>query len=162
LIGRKFTATHMTFGAVHEMSTTQAYRRLVRLAKHPVLTRLLEGIIREESAHTHFYLSVARLELRKNELARRIARFVIDHFWSPVGQGSIPKHRTDYTIYKLFCDAEGMEWADKTVSQRIESLPGFADLKVINATVRRIAASGRDGFSDLLEATTLYNRLPAS
>lgn len=162
LIGRKFTATHMTFGAVHEMSTTQAYRRVVKLAKHPVLTRLLEGIIREESAHTNFYLNVARLELRQNELARRIARFVIDHFWAPVGQGSIPKRRTYYTINKLFCDPEGMEWADKTVSQRIEQLPGFADLKVINKTVRRIAraASGLDGFADLLEVTAPYNRLP--
>src|SRR6185436_15334736 len=27
-IGRKFTATHMTFGAIHEMSTAQGYRRL--------------------------------------------------------------------------------------------------------------------------------------
>lgn len=161
LIGRKFTATHMTFGAVHEMSTTQGYRRLIRLAKHPVLTRLLEGIIREESAHTNFYLNVARLELRQNEFARRIARFVIDHFWAPVGQGSIPKRRTYYTIYKLFCDQEGMAWADKTVSQRIEQLPGFADLKVINETVRHIkrAANGLDGFSDLLEFTDPYNRL---
>jgi len=161
LVGRKFTATHMTFGAVHEMSTTQAYRRLIRLAKHPVLTQLLEGIIREESAHTNFYLNVARLELRQNDVARRFARFVIDHFWAPVGQGAIPKRRTDYTIYKLFCDKEGMAWADKTVSQRIEQLPGFDDLKVINETVRRIgrAANGPDTFSDLLEVTTAaYNR----
>ena len=163
LIGRKFTATHMTFGAVHEMSTTQAYRRLVKLAKHPVLTHLLEAIIREESAHTNFYLNVARLELRQNELARRIARFVIDHFWAPVGQGSIPKGRTQYTIYKLFCDPEGLEWADKTVSQRIAQLPGFADLEVVNKTIRRIARSaenGLDGVSDLLELTNPYNRLP--
>ncbi len=27
LVGKKFTATHMTFGAIHEMSTTQGYRR---------------------------------------------------------------------------------------------------------------------------------------
>jgi hypothetical protein len=164
LIGRKFTATHMTFGAVHEMSTTQAYRRLVRLAQHPVLTRLLEGIIREESAHTNFYLNVARLELRQSETARRIARFIIDHFWAPVGQGAIPKRRTYYTIYRLFCDTEGMEWADKTVSQRIEQLPGFAGLKVINNAIRGIAcaAPSRDGFSDILEVTTPLKRLPAS
>jgi hypothetical protein len=165
LIGRKFTATHMTFGAVHEMSTTQAYRRLMALADHPVLTRLLEGIIREESAHTNFYVNVARLELRQNEVARRIARFVIDHFWTPVGQGSLTKTRTNYTIYKLFGDVEGLSWLDKTVSQRAEQLPGFADLKVINKTVRGIArraTDGLDGFSDLLEATALYNRLPAS
>ena len=66
LVGRQFTATHMTFGAIHEMSTTQGYRRLMKLADHPVLTELLNGIIREESAHTKFYSSVARIELREN------------------------------------------------------------------------------------------------
>ena len=164
LIGGRFTATHMTFGAIHEMSTTQGYRRLIRLAKHPVLTRLLEGIIREESAHTNFYLNVARLELRQNETARRIARFVVDHFWAPVGQGSIPKQRTYYTIYKLFCDPEGIEWADKTVSKRVEKLPGFADLEVINRTVRHIKEAGSriDGLSDLLDIATPYTRLPAN
>ncbi|MFL6373439.1 MAG: acyl-ACP desaturase [Pyrinomonadaceae bacterium] len=164
LIGRKFTATHMTFGAVHEMSTTQGYRRLIRLAKHPVLTRLLEGIIREESAHTTFYLNVARLELRQNELARRIARFVVDHFWTPVGQGSIPKRRTHYTINKLFADTEGMACFDKTVSQRIEQLPGFAGLRVIKKTIRRgaLTASGLDDLSDLFGVTAPYNRLPPS
>jgi hypothetical protein len=139
LVGRKFTATHMTFGAIHEMSTTQAYRRLMKLADHPILTRLLEAIIREESAHTHFYWSVARLELRKNEFARRIARFIIDHFWAPVGQGSIPKKRTEYLIATLFGDEEGIEVADKTVTQRIAQLPGFADLTTINEAVRRIS-----------------------
>jgi hypothetical protein len=38
LVGRKFTATHMTFGAIHEMSTAQGYRRLINLAGHPVLS----------------------------------------------------------------------------------------------------------------------------
>jgi hypothetical protein len=38
----------MTFGAIHEMSTTQGYRRLIELADHPVLNHILRGIIREE------------------------------------------------------------------------------------------------------------------
>ena len=143
LVGRKFTATHMSFGAIHEMSTTQGYRRLMKLANHPVLTRLLEAIIREESAHTHFYWSVARLELKKNEVARRIARFIVDHFWTPVGQGSIPKKRTDYMIATLFGDPDGIEAADKTVTQRIAHLRGFADLTTINDAVKKVAESCR-------------------
>ena len=89
LVGKKFTATHMTFGAIHEMEAAQGYRRLLALADHPVLTRILNGIIREESAHCQFYWSVARLELSKNDVARRIARFVTEHFWAPVGQGAV-------------------------------------------------------------------------
>ena len=69
LLGRKFTATHMTFGAIHEMSTAAGYRRMDELADHPVLSEILNGIIREESVHTHFYWSVAKLELRKSDLA---------------------------------------------------------------------------------------------
>jgi hypothetical protein len=48
LVGKSFTATHMTFGAIHEMSTAQGYRRLINLARHPVLSEILTGIIREE------------------------------------------------------------------------------------------------------------------
>jgi len=143
LVGRKFTATHMTFGAIHEMSTTQGYRRLMKLADHPVLTQILNGIIREESAHTKFYLSIARLELRGNELAQKIARYVIDHFWQPVGQGSLPKKRTDYVIATLFGGADGRDCAERTVSERIRQLPGFSDLTRIMETVDQICASQR-------------------
>ena len=140
LVGRKFTATHMTFGAIHEMATTQGYRRLMKLADHPVLTQILNGIIREESAHTKFYLSIARLELRGNDIAQRIARYVIEHFWQPVGQGSLPKERTDYVIAALFGGADGRDCAERTVSARIRQLPGFSDLTRIMETVDEICA----------------------
>ncbi len=138
-IGRKFTATHMTFGAIHEMSTAQGYRRLMDLADHPVLTQILHAIIREESAHTKFYWSVARLELRKNEVAQRLARFVIDHYYAPVGQGSLAKKRTEYAIGTLFCDNESLDRLDKTVTQRVRQLPGFADITKINESIGGMA-----------------------
>ena len=128
LVGRKFTATHMTFGAIHEMSTTQGYRRLIELADHPILTHILNGIIREESAHTQFYKNVARIELCGSEFAQKTARFVVEHFWRPVGQGSKPKKQTEHTIATLFSDVQGLEWFDKTVTQRVQQLPGFSDL----------------------------------
>lgn len=139
LVGKKFTATHMTFGAIHEMEAAQSYRRLMSLADHPVLTHILNAIIREESAHSQFYWSVARLELKKNPLARRIARFVTDHFWAPVGQGSLAKKRTEYVISTLFGDNFGLSIVDKTVTQRLRKLPGFADITKINDTVLNIA-----------------------
>lgn len=141
LIGEKFTATHMTFGAIQEMSTTQAYRRLIKLADHPVLTYILTGIVREESAHTRFYWSVARLELEKSEFARQVARFVVNRFWAPVGQGAKPKRQTDYTIAALFGGNEGLEWVDKTITQRVCRLPGFETLTKINETVAKINLS---------------------
>lgn len=138
LIGNKFTATHMTYGAIHEMSAAQAYRRLRKLADHPVLTHILNGIIREEAAHTQFYWSVARLELRESTLAQRISRFVVDNFWNPVGQGSLPKKRTHYTIGTLFGGKEGLDWVDKTITQRVAELPGFEGITTINEVTARI------------------------
>ena len=128
----------MTFGAIHEMSTAQGYRRLMSLTNHPVLNHILEGIIREEAAHAQFYWSVARLELKKNEFAQKIARFVIEHFWAPVGTGSLAKPRTEYIIATLFGGKDGYEIVDKTVTQRLRQLPGFADITTINEVVERI------------------------
>lgn len=139
LVGKKFTATHMTFGAIHEMEAAQGYRRLMALADHPVLTHILQAIIREESAHNKFYWSVAKLELKKNEFAQKIARFVTEHFWAPVGQGSLAKKRTEYLIGTLFGDAEALSVLDKTVTQRVQMLPGFANITKMTDTIGRIS-----------------------
>jgi len=140
LVGKRFTATHMAFGAIHEMSTTQGYRRLAQIADHPILTEILSGIIREESAHTNFYRSVARIELQKSEISQKLSRFLVKHFWSPVGSGAKPKHESDYTIATLFAGEDGLDWIDKNVTQRIQTLPGFSGLTKITDKIGQIAA----------------------
>ena len=129
----------MAFGAIHEMSTTQGYRRLAKLADHPVLTEILRGIIREESAHTQFYRSVARIELQKSEFSQKLSRFLIKHFWTPVGSGAKPTKESDYTIATLFSGEDGMDWIDKNVSQRIQTLPGFDGLTKVSDKIGEIA-----------------------
>ncbi len=143
LVGKKFTATHMTFGAIHEMEAAQGYRRLIAFADHPVLTHILEAIMREEAAHGQFYRCVARLELEKNVFAQKMARFVIEHFWAPVGQGSLAKSRTEYLVATLFADDDGLEALDKTVTQRIRGLPGFADITKMTDTIGRIGKNSQ-------------------
>jgi len=138
LVGKRFTATHMTFGAIHEMSTTQGYRRLAALANHPVLTQILQGIIREESAHTHFYRSVARLELRNSEFTQKLARFIVKNFWTPVGSGAKPKDESDYTIATLFKGSDGLDSLDRNVTQRIQTLPGFDGLTKVSDKIGEI------------------------
>jgi hypothetical protein len=135
LVGRKFTATHMTFGAIHEMSTGQGYRRLMKMADHPILTEILTAIMREESAHTKFYVNVARIELSRSEFARKVSRFIVNRFWAPVGQGAKPKSQTDYMIGTLFSGREGLDWIERNVSQKVRMLPGFDGLTKINDTV---------------------------
>ena len=138
LIGKRFTATHMAFGAIHEMSTTQGYRRLVELADHPILSEILRGIIREESAHTTFYRSVARIELEKSEISRKLSRFIIKHFWTPVGSGAKSAEESNYTIATLFGGEGGMKWIDRNVSEKIQTLPGFDGLTKVTDKISEI------------------------
>jgi Fatty acid desaturase len=139
LVGKSFTATHMTFGAIHELSTTQGYRRLDALANHPVLTQILKGIIREESAHTQFYSSVARLELRKSPFAQKLSRFLVDKFYAPVGQGAKAANESNYVIKTLFGENDGLDWINRTVTSRIRQLPNFENITKINDKIGEIA-----------------------
>lgn len=141
LLGSRFTATHMTFGAVHEMTTGQAYRRMIEIADHPVLTKILKAIIREESAHTQFYWSMARLELRKDDLSQKIARKVIENFYYPVGQGSLKKERTKQVVSTLFGENEALKDLDRTVTQRVQKLPGFDGITKITNKIGEVAGS---------------------
>ncbi len=141
LMGRQFTGTHMTFGAVHEMTTGQAYRRMSELAGHPILSKILTAIIREESAHTQFYWSMARLELRKNDFAKRLARFVVKNFYYPVGQGSLAADRTRYTVGLLFNEDESLDSLDTTVTRRLQQLPGFEGVDTVTRTIGAVAGS---------------------
>jgi rubrerythrin len=143
LIGSQFTGTHMTFGAVHEMTTAQAYRRMIKIADHPVLTKILKGIIREESAHTHFYWSVARLELRGNRFAQRLARFVVENFYYPVGQGSLKKARTRYAVATLFDEPAVETMIETNVTRRVQLLPGFEGVTKVTETIGEISRDDR-------------------
>lgn len=141
LLGSRFTGTHMTFGAIHEMTTGQAYRRMIEIADHPVLTQILKAIIREESAHTQFYWSMARLELRNNDTAQKLARKVIENFYYPVGQGSLKKARTKHVVSMLFGESDALKSLDTTVTRRVQKLPGFDGVTKITEKIGEVAGS---------------------
>lgn len=139
LFGTHFTGTHMVWGAINELATLHGYRRLWQLAGHPVLERILRAIAQEESAHAHFYLSVARLRLERSKLSRRVARFFVERFWAPVGQGLKSRKETDYVVGTLFRGQAGIDIADRYINQRIARLPGFAGLRTITERVAAVA-----------------------
>lgn len=137
-LGRYFEGTHMAWGAINEITTLQGYRRLAQLSGHPVLQKLLTGIMQEESLHSNFYWSIARLKLSRTRLSRDLARFSIGKFWAPVGQGPKPEHETNYVMAALFKGPTGLEVFEKTVASRIERLPGFAGFKRLTERVAPI------------------------
>jgi hypothetical protein len=136
--GKYFHAAHMVWGAINEMTTLQGYRRLSELARHPVLRSLLNAIIQEESLHTGFYWSVARVKLSQTKFSRDLARFIVRRFWAPVGQGPKSMHETHYVISTLFHGAKGLEFFDRTVASRIARLPGFSGFTALSERIAPI------------------------
>ncbi|MFN2453059.1 MAG: acyl-ACP desaturase [Pyrinomonadaceae bacterium] len=137
--GRHFSGAHMTWGAINELTTLQGYRRLWQMAEHPVLEKILRAVAQEESIHSQFYWHIARLRLQESPFSQSIARFIIDKFWTPVGQGTKPRNETNYLIATLFKGVKGVDFFDKMVNRRVEQLPGFNDLKNVTGRIAEIA-----------------------
>jgi rubrerythrin len=137
--GKHFSAVHMTWGAINEQSTLIGYRRLWELAKHPVLEYILRAIVREEARHAFFYWNVARINMINSPFRQGLSKYVIDRFWSPVGQGLKKKVDTDVVIRTLFKGADGLALMKALVSDRIRQLPGMEELTAIDDRIADIA-----------------------
>lgn len=130
-----FAAVHMTWGAINELTTLTGYRQLAARADHPVLSTILSRIMRDESRHFHFYFDQAQRRLAHPRTAR-ITRWLVDHFWAPVGAGVQPRRETRFVAGYLFGDAEGRA-AARRVDDTIRRLPGFADAELLEAWIAR-------------------------
>src|SRR5262249_54470602 len=92
LLTRHFPAVHMTWGAINEFATLTGYEAVIRqtdpgLAARdpsPLLTTILERIIKDERRHFAFYFNQARVRLRPVP-AQRLTSFLLRRFWTPVG-----------------------------------------------------------------------------
>jgi len=133
-----FVGVHMTWGAINELTTLIGYQRLAAVAGHPVLSELVARIVRDESRHFSFYYHQAARWLARPGAAR-VARFLVDHFWAPVGSGVQPAAETRFLARYLLTGDEGRS-AARRVDEAIRRLPGFADAPLLEAWVARAAA----------------------
>ena len=136
-----FCALHMIWGAINELTTLTGYRRLAKMAGHPVLDLLLSRIVRDESRHFFFYYRQAERRLQRPAVAR-VSRLLVDHFWAPVGSGEQPRREVGFLVDYLFADEEGRAAARK-VDETIRRLPGFADVRLLEAWIDRCARNER-------------------
>lgn len=125
----------MAWGAINELTTLTNHKRLARVANHPVLSELLARIVRDESRHFGFYFRQAAHRLAVPRTAR-IAGWLIERFWAPVGSGVQPASETRFLAAYLFADAAGRE-AARSVDRTIRTLPGFAGLPLLEAWMAR-------------------------
>jgi hypothetical protein len=130
-----FCAVHMTWGAINELTTLTGYHRLKTVAGHPVLSDLLETIMRDESRHFFFYYRQAEVRLRRPGAAWA-ARQLVDHFWAPVGSGVGPPADLAFMARYLFDGDEGRAAARK-VDDTIRRLPGFETVPLLEAWMDR-------------------------
>jgi hypothetical protein len=133
-----FVGVHMVWGAINELTTLTAYQRLAELEPHPVLVELLARIGRDESRHFAFYYHQAARRLA-NPRASRVARFLVDRFWAPVGSGVQPDGEVRFLAAYLFGGAEG-RMAARRIDTTIRRLPGFDDVALIEAWLDRASA----------------------
>ncbi|UDY35317.1 ferritin-like domain-containing protein [Dermatobacter hominis] len=133
-LGDDFTALHMAWGAVNELTTLRFYGLLRDRTGSTLLRDVLRDVMAQESLHYAFYRQAAIERLDGNPRGQRVVRFGLAHLWSPVGVGLRSREDADRLLHGLFEPAP-------TVVQRIDAaigtIPGLAGLDLIGGCLRR-------------------------
>lgn len=120
---RDFTAVHMTWGAIQELSTLTAYGLLVTRTGHPLLAEILRRIIKQEAQHFGFYYHQAERRLSAKS-AQRLTTAMLKLFWGPVGSSVRPREEVEFVMTFAFDGAAGAQ-AMQRMDRVIGQLPGL-------------------------------------
>ena len=133
---KDFVALHMTWGAMNELSTLNAYHQLIRRSDHPVLHQLLHRVIQDERRHFAFYRAQAKARLSERPKTARAVRWALRAFWTPVGAGVKSQEEVDALCLYLFGDSpEG--WAGaREIDATMAELPGLEGLTLLGDYMR--------------------------
>jgi hypothetical protein len=146
-ITRHFPAVHMTFGAINEVSTLTGYQALIARtdssrdrsdSPRPLLTIILERIIKDERRHYAFYFNQARRRLRA-PAAQRLTAFLVRHFWTPVGvtvRGDPAMRRVCAYLFPGESGVERLSGVDRSIAR----LPGLQWFDLGARYARRVQA----------------------
>ena len=147
-VSRHFPAVHMTFGAINEISTLTGYQALIARtdfardrsdSQRPLLTAILERIIKDERRHFAFYFNQARRRLRA-PAAQRLTAFLVRNFWTPVGvtvRGDPSMRRVCAFLFPGESGVERLAAVDRSIAR----LPGLEWFDLGARYARRVQAS---------------------
>jgi hypothetical protein len=141
---RHFHGVYLTWGAISELTTLEAYGVLAARSENPILAEMLRRLAKDERRHFAFYYNKARTQLAHPH-AQKLTTFILKKFWLPVGAGLKADEevsfisrfvlgdepgravaaRIDATIAKL----PGLAWFDRLTLTRATSLEKFAGRK---------------------------------
>jgi len=131
MAARDFTAIHMMWGAINELTTLTGYYALIRRSDHPVLHKLLRKVVQDERRHFAFYRAQAKARMERSRTARGMVRWVMKHMWTPVGAGVKSEEEVDALALYLFGNSpEGREHA-AGIDETIAEVPGLRGLTLI-------------------------------
>lgn len=134
-----FPAIYLTIGATNELTTLTGYQQLIRRSEHPVLTRMVERIIKQERMHYAFYRSQAERLMRDSEVTRRAVRWVMTKRFRAVGEGVKSSEEVDRLALFLFGGPGGRE-AVRSIDEGIGRLPGMAGVNLLERLLDRAEA----------------------
>lgn len=132
LLNDRFVTLYMTWGAVQEFTTHAGYQRIRETTKNPVLDEIVKRIMKQERVHFSWYFNNAKKRLEANPSHRKLVRFMLQRFWSPVGAGV----KTDAEVARLFTDLFGEGYGDKLVNEvdhKIGQLPGLEGIQIMGS-----------------------------
>ena len=162
MVFRDFIALHMTWGAINELTTLTGYHALIRRTDHPVLHEMLRRVIQDERRHFAFYRAQAKARLeRAPRRTRRLVRWILETFWTPVGAGVKSDEEVDALVLYLFgSDDHGREMV-RELDATVADIPGLEGLRllehVLDEALERTRA--RPGWAGVVPAPTPDERL---
>jgi rubrerythrin len=129
---RHFHGVYLTWGAISELTTLEGYEVLATRTLNPLLAELLRRLAKDERRHFAFYYNKAREQLQ-HPAAQRLNRFVIKHFWLPVGGGVKPDGEVAWITKFILGDAAGSAVAAR-IDTTIAKLPGLEGFDGLSRT----------------------------
>lgn len=134
-----FPAVYLTVGAINELTTLTAYRQLQKRAGHPILTTILERIIKQERTHYAFYRSMSEKLLAASASARGFTRWFMEKRFVVVGEGVKDPDEVDQLSLYLF-DGEDGRAATRKIDEAVGSLPGLGGIRLLERMLDRSLA----------------------
>ena len=162
MLFRDFIALHMTWGAINELTTLTAYHALIRRTDHPVLHEMLRTVIRDERRHFAFYRAQGQARLaRAPRRTRRLVRWILETFWTPVGAGVKSDEEVDALVLYLFGYDDQSREMVRDLDATVAEIPGLDGLKLLEGVLDQALerARLRPGWAGAVPAPASDERL---